>query len=70
MMDVNYYATPPPPSLPGTASPSGRKDRDGGGSQGLAPTVESKMRCEERSRPRQLELEKMPPQLPAVQAAG
>lgn len=36
-----------------------------GGSQGLAPTAESKMRCEERSRPRQLELEKTPPQPPA-----
>lgn len=66
MMDVYWGGR-------GTAGPSGRKDRDGGGGggvfSGLAPTTERK-RSEERSCPRQLELEKMLSQPPAVQAAG
>lgn len=37
---------------------------------GAMPTVESKMRCEEKSCLRQLELEKMPPQPAVVQAAN
>lgn len=51
---------------------SGRRtEKMGGGvSWGVVPTVESKMRCEEKSRLRQLELEKMPPQPPVVQAAN
>lgn len=50
---------------------SGRRTEKMGGVSwgGAVPTVESKMRCE-KSRLRQLELEKMPPQPPVVQAAN